>query len=164
MGIEKSRDPTMQAMYAEQEETQPLDRPPAPPAKLYSSKQIGVNTFFFGPIAAMFCLKHNFNALERRNTAQQVVAGSLVYTLLMAVVLYFLPEDFPGSVIPAVNLAIVLSITHSNGMKTEDLLAAGHSIEGWGKTIGVGITGLLIFIAVFVGVVMSIEQILGAPG
>jgi len=164
MGIEKSRDPTMQALYAEQEENTPPDRPPAPPVKLYSSKQIGVNTFFFGPIAAMFCLKHNFNAIDRRNMAQQIVAGSLVYTLLMAVVLYFLPEDFPSSIIPAVNLAIVLSITHSNGMKTEDLLAAGHSVEGWGKAIAVGVSGLIIFIAVFVGVVISIEQILGVPG
>ena len=163
MGIEKSRDPTMQAMYDQQEETSPLDRPPVPLGKLYSSAQIGVGTFFFGPIAAMFYLKHNFNALDRRNMAQKVVAGGMLYALLMAVVLYFLPEDFADVVISAVNLTVVMLIIQNKGMKKEELLAAGHSIQGWGRTLAVGLAGLLLLIVIFLGVVLSIDQIIGVP-
>lgn len=164
MGIEKSRDPTMQAMYADQEKTSPLDHLPAPPGKLYSSTQIGVGTFFFGPIAAMFYLKHNFNALGRRNMAQKIVAGGLIYAFLMAVVIYFLPEDFADIIISAVNLAAVMLIMQNKGMKKEELLAAGHEIQGLGRTLAVGLAGFMLQIAVFLGVVVSIDLILGTPG
>lgn len=167
MGMEKSRDPTMQALLEEQGQTPgqaPQDLPPAAPAKLYSTTQVGVGTFLFGPLAAMFYLKHNFNALERRNMAQKVVAGSLIYTFVLSVIIYFLPEDAPNSIIPAVNLAVVLSIMQSNGMKKEDLLAAGHGLQNWGKALAVGVAGFVLFIAVLLGVMMSIDQVLGVSG
>jgi len=162
MGMEKSRDPTMQALL---EESQPPEYlPPTEPGKLYSTKQVGAGTFLFGPLAAMFYLRHNFSVLERRNMVQKVVAGSLIYTFVLAIVIYFLPESFPDTIIPAINLAVVLSIMQSNGMKNADLLAAGHSIQGWGKALAVGLAGFVLFIAVFLGMALSIEQILGVSG
>ncbi len=164
MGMEKSRDPTMQALLEEPSGQAPQDLPPTAPVKLYSTTQVGVGTFLCGPLAAMFYLRHNFNALERRNMAQKVVAGSLLYTFVLAVVIYFLPEDFPSSVIPAVNLAVVLSIMHSNGMKKEDLLAAGHGVQHWGRALAVGLGGFLLFLAILLGVLISMDQILGVAG
>ena len=114
--------------------------------------------------AAMFYLKHNFNALGRRNMAQKIVAGGLVYAFLMAVVIYFLPEDFADIIISAVNLAAVMLIMQNKGMKKEELLAAGHEIQGVGRTLAVGLAGFMLQIAVLLGVVVSIDLILGTPG
>ena len=68
--------------------------------KLYSPKQVGISSFVGGPFAAVFVLWKNFHALGNRSGATHTLMIGSLFTVVMFLVLPFLPEKFPSYAIP----------------------------------------------------------------
>jgi hypothetical protein len=49
-------------------------------SKIYSPNQVGLGTFFGGPLAAVYFLKKNFDAVDNSATAEKtVIIGGPMY-------------------------------------------------------------------------------------
>ncbi len=151
MGID-SRDPTMQALYDDPEDTKnPQSKPP--PSQMFSTKQVAVGTFFFGPLAGSYYLKKNFAAFGRPAFGRQFFSLGVLYTMAyLVVMLSFLENDGVAILLTIVTTVLAGTIAAKSGMGTAAVAAApSRQLHSWGHVIGAGILSVIgIFVLGFV--------------
>ena len=67
---------------------------------LYSPNQVLATSVLGGPLAAIFALKSNFDALGNQEGANLVIRWGIAFVVAMLCLLPFLPQDFPQMVLP----------------------------------------------------------------
>src|SRR5215469_7065457 len=83
-----------------------MDTPHIPglprPSRLYTSRQIAVATFFGSPLAAGWLFRQNYLALGDEARAARSLWLGLGVTAVLFAIAFFLPENFPHALVPAV--------------------------------------------------------------
>ena len=77
---------------------------------LYSPVQVGVSSFIGGPAAAVYVLRHNFNALGMTLAARHTLVWGAVSCIALMVILPLLPDSFPSSPIPVAYVVLAYSM------------------------------------------------------
>ena len=73
-----------------------MSRYPEPLAsKIYSGNQIAILTVFFGPAAAVYFLKKNFDAMGATDKAKKTQIYGIISILVLFLALPFAPEIIP---------------------------------------------------------------------
>jgi len=134
----------------------PRQGPSASNEKLFSIGQITLATFLGAPIAGCLLTAQNYRVLGKVNAAWQTLAVGIVLTVLVFIVAFALPENFPNIVLP---VAYTVGCRESVKYLQGDVIAsreAQGARGSWPIAIGVGIGCLvLLFGLILVGVVGS---------
>jgi hypothetical protein len=146
--------------------------PYAPPAhgsaghariSVFSPGQITWATFLGAPIAGCVLMALNYRRFGDFTSANVALVTGFIGTALLLAIAFFLPENFPNSVLP---VAYTFGMYHSakllQGTAYEQHLAnGGVKASGWAAT-GVGILSLLcITVAIFAVVLVMPAEWLG---
>jgi hypothetical protein len=75
--------------------------------RLWSPRQIAVAAFLGSPLAAGWFLSRNYAALADESRSRRALWMGLVATALVVAIGFFLPRDFPKSVLPAAYAAAI---------------------------------------------------------
>ena len=127
--------------------------------KLYSPKQVSVGAFLGGPIAAVYFLKKNFDALGKINEARSTLLYGTLMTIGMIFVLPFLPEKFPNMALPVVYTAWANLVVQQYQLKKSDIEASNEYTFGsnW-KVLAVSIASLALFFVLAIPVFIGLEK------
>ena len=68
--------------------------------KLFSAGQITLATFLGAPIAGCLLLARNYRELGNGAAAWQSLVAGIVSTILLFLIAFWLPENFPNMVLP----------------------------------------------------------------
>lgn len=121
----------------------------APRIGIYSPNQVKAGAFLGGPLAAVYLLKSNYEALEKRDLASLTLWIGLGGTLLLIALLSVVPEHFPKMVIP---LAYSLGAGYfaSEFQVRKDAISASERLtfqSNW-KVVGVSLLGIVVFLVI----------------
>jgi hypothetical protein len=123
----------------------------APQLTLYSPGQMAWATFLGAPVAGCVLLALNCKRLGHSAAAGIALVGGFTVTVLLLVVSFFLPDNFPNLALPAAyTFGMYQCVKLLQGKEYEHHLAIGGTRgSGWVAT-GVGILCLiLILVAMF---------------
>ena len=129
-----------------------------PPYKLYSARAITLATFLGAPIAGCVLLAHNFRKLGDSRTASSTMIWGIVITVVLMVVCFFLPKDFPNSVIPAAYTATMYQFVKQRQAEalSEHVKSGGSLASAW-VAAGIGLAMLCLILVCCVGVLYAID-------
>jgi hypothetical protein len=115
--------------------------------RFYDPYQIGLFTFFFGPLAGAWYLSRNWKAFGDEGAAFRTMLTGWAGTMLMIVCMQFLPEEFPKIVLPLAYVGIVECIVKTQQQAgIESLKAAGVPRASTIRAFSVGLLWLAIMV------------------
>ncbi|TNF04349.1 MAG: hypothetical protein EP323_06825 [Gammaproteobacteria bacterium] len=94
--------------------------------RLYTPLQIGLGSFFGGPVAMVYFLWQNFKTLDNQNGMQYCLAGGILFNVGLLLFMPMLPDHFPGVVIPFLYSLVALSVAATWQMRRD---AIEHSVH-----------------------------------
>jgi peptidoglycan/LPS O-acetylase OafA/YrhL len=122
--------------------------------RLFSPQQIGVATFLGAPVAGAFFLSQNYRQLGNTGAGTQSLVWGLLGTILLMIVSFFLPENFPNSVIPiGCTFGMLYAAKHLQGPAVEQHTVRGGRLGSWWTVVGVGLLSFAIICAIVFTVV-----------
>lgn len=128
--------------------------------KVYSPTQIAISTFIGGPGAIMYTLKNNFDALGDKEKSKQTILFGAVFVALSLVILPYLPDKFPNSVIPLGYTIAAHEIARKFQLSKEDILASNrYQLQSTRNIIVVGVVSLVAFVILYIGWVMLLGSL-----
>ncbi|MCB2052014.1 MAG: hypothetical protein KDE63_11370 [Novosphingobium sp.] len=86
---------------------------------VYSPYQVFFSTFFGGPIAAVYLLWKNFEALGKESLARRTALWGSVLVLATVAILPALPDKFSPYLLPAIFGGLAMVIARQYQMKKE---------------------------------------------
>lgn len=110
----------------------------------YTKGQILLGTFIGGPLAAIYFLKKNFDAMGDANQSQKTVKIGLILLVFLLVILPLLPEAIP-SVAYSVAYA---AATHTIYAHHQQTFLKNHPRFSHWNTAGVAIAAIIIFMSI----------------
>lgn len=124
--------------------------------RIYTSSQVALGSLFGGPIAALFFIHQNFQALRKNREASLTLMLGAIAIVAFLLTLPFLPENFPGLVIPlAYTLLATSAARHWHPSK--ETIASGKQYD-FQPNWRVCFTAL---VALFLIVLMAVAAMLG---
>lgn len=134
--------------------------------QLYSTSQIFVGTFLGSPLAGTWLLVKNLDVLGRGGEVAKSWGIGIGATALLLTLAFFLPENFPNSVLPlAAGFGFRALAEGMFGAALGSHKSAGGRFFSWWRVVGIGLlfaTALLA--AVFIGVFFFMADELGVSG
>jgi hypothetical protein len=118
--------------------------------KIYRDKSIWLVAFFGGPLAAGYIIAENFKAFNEPQKAKKTWIVTVLTTILIFVCVFSIPDDvkLPNQLIPIIYTAIAYALMqHLQGQRILSHINSGGQLFGWGRTICVGLIGLVITLA-----------------
>lgn len=124
------------------------------PRKIYTSKQIGIGTFFGGPLASGILIAKNYKLLGEDGAAKKSIYLGILTTLILGLFLYLAPNSLldriPNQLIPFINVGAVYLIIHFFLKdKINKHLSEGGEKESYWKVTGIGLLCAVATILVF---------------
>ena len=119
--------------------------------------QIGVGTFLGGPIAAIYFLKMNFDALKEEELSKITLqVGAAIILAIIGIIIFFNSPENDQGINPTMIISlytlfsIIISIQYQ--MKKDEITkSAKYNFQSNWKVIGIGIVGnIFSFLAVFI--------------
>jgi hypothetical protein len=127
-------------------------------ARLYSVGQITLATFLGAPVAGCLLLDRNYRALGRSAAAWQSLAAGVVSTILLVLIGFRLPENFPNMALPVAYCVGMRQLAkYLHGEALSDHLNSGGRKGSWVITVVVGLGGLIIIFGLTVGLLMALN-------
>ncbi|MFA7275416.1 MAG: hypothetical protein WC043_01280 [Pseudobdellovibrionaceae bacterium] len=120
-----------------------------PQAKSYSKNQVSAAAFFFGPLAALYCLKKNFDAMGEPEQAQKMVRYGTLLTLTFILIAPFLPSAIPPAVYAAAYAAVAMTFYQQKQTSLND----ASRFSNW-NVVGYGFLWLAIFVVLLLATAM----------
>jgi len=115
--------------------------------KVYSPTQAALGSFIGGPIASVYFVFQNYQAINKREFASKALTFGGAIVVFLVALLPFLPDDFPNMVIPLATVVLtrVMVEKYQFDRKTivEDESLNFHS--GW-RVFFVGVISFCLFI------------------
>ena len=129
--------------------------------KLFSLGQIVLATFLGAPLAGSLLVAHNYRVLQKANASWQSIVYGVASTVIIFIVAFLLPENFPNSVLPVIYcIAMRQLISSLQG----GAIAAHYSIGGakgsWAIAIVVGVGCLAALFAIIFPALILYEMLL----
>lgn len=145
-----------------------MDNPYSPPAsasltpskiKLYSPGQVAWASFLGSPIAGAILMALNFRRLTDFKSANYTLVCGLMGTCLLFVLAFFLPENVPNAVLPAIYVYTMYQCAKEfQGKVIKNRLAIdGVKGSGWFAT-GVGILCMILFLVFVFAVLIALPE------
>lgn len=137
--------------------------PPASPenvpgGKLYSTEQITLATFLGAPISGCLLLAQNYRALGQAGSAWQPLIIGVVSTVVLLLLAFFLPENFPNLALPAGScVGMYYYAKQQQGAAIDSHLKAGGGKGSWGMTVVLSLVCAVIILVMFVAVAMALD-------
>jgi hypothetical protein len=132
-----------------------MDTPHIPglpqPARLYSSRQIGLASVLGSPLAGGWLFSRNYLALGDEPRARRSLWLGVVATIVLLASAFFLPDKFPNAIVPAAyGFAIERYASRSFGAAYDKHIAAGGAKGSWWAAIGVGFASFLVVLGLLI--------------
>jgi hypothetical protein len=119
--------------------------------KVYSPGQVAVGSFIGGPIAAIYVIKKNFDALGNKADASKTVLWGAVFVVFLLVLLPFLPDNFPNAALPVAYTLAAWRVAEKYQISRKALLEDSpyerHS--NW-NVFGISVGFLVLFLVIFI--------------
>jgi len=127
---------------------------------LYSPNQILAAGFLGGPLACLYALKYNYDALANRQGAQAVVRWGVAFLIALASCLPFLQQSFPPFVLPVAYSFAARAIAQTTQRRREQI-AGDENLDfiPTGRLIGSSVVCMLVFmlaVLVWLGVLAEL--------
>jgi len=128
---------------------------------IYSPYQVFAGAFFGGPIAAVYLVWKNFEALGKESLARQTILWGSALVLAIVAILPALPENFSPYVLPAGFGGLALFIANQYQMKKQAIRESSeYGFASFWRVVAVVVLSL---IAIFV-LIIAYVLILWALG
>ena len=133
--------------------------PDAPTSKVYTENAIRVATFLGGPLIAGYLIADNYKQLGEERHVQTTWLVTVLATLAIFVAAWFLPKDFPPYIIPiAYSVGTYYLVQNLQGKKIKEHLTSGGQTWSMGRAVAVGLTGLVILLAIVFGAFILFDR------
>jgi hypothetical protein len=96
------------------------DRPSK--VKVYSPRQVFLGTFLCGPLAGLWFIKCNFEALGRADLAARTIHWGSAISALILTLMPVLPTTFPPVLVPLVYSVLALFVAENYQVKSTALI------------------------------------------
>jgi hypothetical protein len=139
--------------------------PPAPvtsepDGRLYSAGQIGLATFLGAPIAGCLLLARNYELLENKKAAWQLLGVGIGATIVLLIIAFLLPENTRGTGLSLGScIGMYFTAKHLQGDTVERHLKAGGRKGSWGLTVALGLICAVIIIGLLFAVGITVELV-----
>lgn len=125
---------------------------------LYTSRQAGVGTFLGGPLAGIYMLYLNFEAINEPDLAKSTLVIGGVCCLAMVVVLPFLPDRFPGPAFPvAYTMAMIRLMKHYQFDKNYIENSSGYACQSSGSAAAISLLGFVVLFVVAMAWMLAVS-------
>lgn len=125
--------------------------------RLFSVGQIVLATLLGAPLAGCLLLAANYRQLGKSAAAWQAVAAGIVSTIVLMIVSFWLPEKFPGSLLPAVYCVTMRqTVIQLQGGAIDNYLKDGGK-GSWAIAVAIGIVSLIVILGIVFGFVMMFD-------
>ncbi|KRD61622.1 hypothetical protein ASE40_08835 [Flavobacterium sp. Root935] len=131
-----------------------------PTEKIYSSKAIKTATFFAGILVGGYCIAENFKAFNDFEKARKTWIFTIISTILVIVLVFWLPDNFPSILFPAAYLGMASYAVQTYQEKNiqDHIEKGGETFSGW-RTCLIGLISILIFLSLVLGASTLIDGI-----
>jgi len=127
--------------------------------KIYSPRQVLAGSFVGGPIAAVFMLWKNFQALQNRPGATQAIIWGVIFLVAVLLILPYLPDKFPNYVIPAAYSGAAFAIANQYQMPKQAILDSQHyTFQSNWNVFGIAVGFIVLFIVVIVAWLFALDH------
>jgi hypothetical protein len=131
-----------------------------PASRLYSQKQIALATFLGSPLAGGWFMATNYRELGQEALATQAIWWGIAGAIVMMLISFLLPDNFPNSVLPIACAAGMHALAESKlGGPIKEHRAAGGPLFSWWRVVGIGLLCALILVAVIFGVLFVLAML-----
>jgi Flp pilus assembly protein TadB len=131
--------------------------------KFYSETQVKLATFLGSPLAGGFLMAQNERNAGQSKRANRLFVISVAATLVLFLVVWFLPKRLPGNYFIPLLCAIVVGFWYRR--EQGDLLTGdrfpGAVRESWWATLGYSLLVAIFVAAMFVAVVLALVAFRG---
>lgn len=137
--------------------------PPASPenvpgGKLFSTEQVTLATFLGAPISGCLLLAQNYRALGQGASAWQPLVVGIASTVVLLLLAFFLPENFPNLALPAGScVGMYYYAKQQQGAAIDSHLKAGGRKGSWGVTVALSLGCTVIILVLFVAVAIAFD-------
>jgi archaellum biogenesis protein FlaJ (TadC family) len=119
--------------------------------KLYSPRQATMASFFGGPLAALQVLRENFLALEQPERSRTALRWGLAFVVALLMILPFLPEKFPNTIIPLAYSVAVGEFVKIYQLSKEKIRESGaYQFQSNWRVARVSALGFVLFAVIIV--------------
>jgi hypothetical protein len=127
--------------------------------KLFSVGQITLATSLGAPIAGGLLIASNYRNLGKRTAAWHSITLGTASTIVIFVLAYWLPENFPNMALPvAYCFGMRQFAMHLQGEAISNHLKVGGEKSSWLIPIGVGLGCLAILFGLVVGSIFLLTE------
>ena len=129
---------------------------------MYSPPQTFLASFLGGPLAAAWLMSRNYRALGRVRPANRILWIGGVFTVLVLMIAFMLPERAPNSLVPILYSAAIYQYnTLVFGKVCREHFAAGGRKQSWWRVVGVGLLSLVILMGIMVAAAVIFPGLFG---
>lgn len=131
----------------------------APRFKLYSPAHVAWATFLGAPLAGCVLMAIIYRRLGDTKSLWTVLAGGSLLTLSLAVLGFFLPENFPSLIPLAATTVGMWQLTkYLQGTTVERHLANGGQLASTWAATGIALLVALVLIAIIFGILFTLPE------
>jgi hypothetical protein len=117
---------------------------------IYSPKQVLAGSFLGGPVAAIYFLRRNFQALGNPDAARKTFWWGIVFNIAVAAVMPLLPDRFPNYVLPLAYSWAAHGIAASKQLSKEMIASSPEfSFASNWRVVGLAIVFLVATVALW---------------
>lgn len=128
------------------------------PIRMYSPRQIAVSGFLGGPIALLFFLTANFQALRRDTAARKTLWIGGALSLLVIFGMPFVPDSVPNTPISLGYLLVGLYVAGRYQMSKRAIAdSPAHAFHSNWRVVGLGLVCLLVTVVLLIGAYFLME-------
>ncbi|MDO6708379.1 hypothetical protein [Photobacterium sp. 1_MG-2023] len=128
---------------------------------LFSPGQVAAGTFIGGPLAAIFLLKKNFEAIDAQKSAKNIVSLGCLLVVLFSFIVVLLPENFPGLIVPILMTIAAYHYTKNHFPLKEDIQnSETYQLQSGWFVFGISI-GMLIAHFVLLYLIVALLDTMG---
>ena len=133
--------------------------PDTPTSKLYTENAIRVATFLGGPLIAGYLIADNYRQLGEERHIQTTWLITILATVAIFIIAWFLPTNFPPYIIPiAYSAGTYYLVQNLQGKKIKAHLTAGGQTWSIGRAVAIGLIGLVILLAIVFGAFILFDR------
>ena len=127
---------------------------------LYTQMQHFVAAFIGTPVAAALLAASNYRRLARHRDARDITMWGIAATVVIFVVAFVLPDNFPNAVLPLAYSFGVRAVADVRfGGVVNAQRAAGGKPAPWWRVLAVSFGSLIVTVAVLFGAVLALAYL-----
>lgn len=127
--------------------------------QIYTPNQILLGSFWGGPIAAVYFLRHNYLALGSTEFAHKTLVAGIAFIVSLLGIMPFLPDSFPNMAIPVAYSLAAKHLAATTQLDKEQIEARGdHSRHSNWRVFAIGTCTLLAFFIAAIAFMFGLDS------